>query len=105
MSDADDNKGRRDQTPLTQSQSQSASNDTSFAKKAVPENLLSGYQRSAGAFDELLVADGKIFPHYAKLLGELEEFGATELSRRTEACQRFVREHGITYNVYGDPPG
>ena len=105
MSDTGDNKGRSDQTPMTQSQSQSTTNDTSFAKKAVPESLLSGYQRSAGAFDELLAPDGKIFPHYEKLLNELEEFGATELSRRVDACQRFVHEHGITYNVYGDPRG
>jgi len=105
MSDAGDNKGRSDQTPMTQSQSQSTTGDTSFAKNATPESLLSGYQRSAGAFDELLAADGKIFPHYAKLLGELEVFGATELSRRVDASQRFVHEHGITYNVYGDPRG
>ncbi len=90
---------------MTQSQSQSATNDTSSAKNAMPDNLLSGYQRSAGAFDELLAGDGKIFPHYEKLLGELEEFGPAELSRRADACQRFVHEHGITYNVYGDPRG
>ncbi len=58
MSDADDNQSRRDQPPMTQSQSQSTTGDTSFAKKATPENLLSGYQRSAAAFDELL-ADGR----------------------------------------------
>ncbi len=90
---------------MIQSQSQSATGDTGFAKKAVPENLLSGYQRRAGAFDEMLAKDGEIFPHYAKLLGELEEFGAAELARRADACQRFVNEHGITYNVYGDPRG
>ena len=105
MSEADDNKGRHDQPPMTQSQSQSAPGDTGFAKKATPEKLLSGYKRSAGAFDEMLGADGEIFPHYTKLLGELEEFGAGELSRRADACQRFVHEHGITYNVYGDPRG
>ena len=105
MSDAPDNKGRRNQPPMTQSQSQSATGDTGFASKAKPEGLLSRYQRAAGAFDELLAADGEIFPHYAKLMGELEQFGAAELSRRTDACQRFVREHGITYNVYGDPRG
>ncbi len=105
MSDADDNKGRREQSSMIQSQSQSVTGDTSFAKKATPEKLLSGYQRSAGAFDELLAKDGEIFPHYAKLLGELEEFGAAELARRADACRRFVHEHGITYNVYGDPRG
>jgi uncharacterized circularly permuted ATP-grasp superfamily protein/uncharacterized alpha-E superfamily protein len=105
MSDADDNTDRHDQPPMSQSQSQSATNDTSFAKKATPAGLLSGYKRSAGAFDELLAKNGEIFPHYAKLLGELEEFGAAELSRRADASQRFVNEHGITYNVYGDPRG
>ena len=90
---------------MIQTQSQSAPDDPSFAKKATPESLLSGYKRSAGAFDELLTKDGEIVPHYAKLLGELEKFGAAELARRADACQRFVHEHGITYNVYGDPRG
>jgi len=103
MSDAE--KNNRDQPPMTQSQSQSATGDTSLVKKEPAGKLLAGYKRSAGAFDELLAADGEIFPHYAKLLGELEEFGAPELQRRADACQRFVNEHGITYNVYGDPRG
>ena len=105
MSDADNLRDSRDQPPMSQSQSQSTTDDTSFAKKATPDGLLSGYKCGAGAFDELLTADGKTFPHYAKLLGELEEFGAAELQRRAEASQRFVHEHGITYNVYGDPRG
>ena len=105
MSDAEDNKGRRNQPPMTQSQSQSATGDTSFAKPAAPEKLISRYKHSADAFDELLAGDGNIFPHYARLIGELEAFGAVELQRRAAACQRFVHEHGITYNVYGDPRG
>src|SRR5258706_3535798 len=105
MSDAENKDSNRDPTPMSQSQSQSATGDTSFANKAKPEKLLSGYKRRAGVFDELLTADGEIFPHYAKLIGELEEFGAAELQRRADACQRFVHEHGITYNVYDDPRG
>ncbi|HTQ32081.1 MAG TPA: circularly permuted type 2 ATP-grasp protein, partial [Opitutaceae bacterium] len=72
---------------------------------ARPEKLLAGYRRAAGTFDELLAVDGSIFPHYARLLGELEAFGAAELARRADAGQRLVQEHGITYNVYGDPRG
>ena len=105
MSDADNLRPDREQKPMFQSQSQSTTGEGSDAKKAPPVSLLSGYQRNPGAFDELLAADGKSFPHYEKLLGELEELGAAELSRRAEACQRFVHEHGITYNVYGDPRG
>ena len=104
MSDSDNRQPGRDPTPMTQSQSQSATGGTGAAK-APPTGLLSGYQRSAGAFDELRDDDDEIFPHYAPLLGELEEFGAAELARRADACQRFVNEHGITYNVYGDPRG
>ena len=80
MSDVPDNKGRRNQPPMTQSQSQSATGDAGFASRAKPEGLLSRYQRAAGAFDELLDGGGKIFSHYAKLMGELEAFGAAELS-------------------------
>ena len=105
MSDADNMRHNRNQQPMLQSQSQSSTGEGGDAKKASSVNLLSDYKRSAGAFDELLDLDGKVFPHYAKLLGELEEFGAAELSRRADACQRFVHEHGITYNVYGDPRG
>ena len=90
---------------MIQSQSQSTPNDTSFEKKAVLAKLLSGYRRNAGTFDELLARDGEIFPHYAKMLGALEEFGPAELARRADASQRFVHEQGITYNVYGDPRG
>jgi len=104
MSDPDHSQRGRGPKPMTQSQSQSAP-DATGAAKTTSTGLLSGYQRSAGAFDELFAGDGEIFPHYAKLLGELEEFGAAELARRADASQRFVHEHGITYNVYGDPRG
>ncbi len=104
MSDPDKRPRGRDPTQMTQSQSQSATGGTGAAK-APADGLLSGYQRSAGAFDELRAADGENYPHYAPLLGELEDFGAAELARRADACQRFVNEHGITYNVYGDPRG
>jgi len=53
----------------------------------------------------LLAKNGEIFTHYARLLGELEAFGAAEVARRADASQRFVHEHGITYNIYGDPRG
>ncbi|MEI6197811.1 MAG: circularly permuted type 2 ATP-grasp protein, partial [Verrucomicrobiota bacterium] len=66
---------------------------------------MSRYKTSPSAFDELLATEGEVYPQYAKLLSQLEEFGAAELVRREDACRRFVHEHGITYNVYGDPRG
>jgi uncharacterized circularly permuted ATP-grasp superfamily protein/uncharacterized alpha-E superfamily protein len=103
MSEAE--KLNRDQTPMIQSQSQTATGETSFAKKATPEKLLAGYKPAKGAFDELLAANGEPRPHYAKLIGALEEFSPNELQHRADTCQRLIREQGITYNVYGDPRG
>jgi uncharacterized circularly permuted ATP-grasp superfamily protein/uncharacterized alpha-E superfamily protein len=97
----------RGQPPMHQSQSQSMAGEAGAAKKKAPASarLLAGYRRSAAAFDELLGEDGTVRPHYAKLIGALEEFSGTELQRRWDTCQRLVHEQGITYNVYGDPRG
>ncbi len=105
MSDANDLKRERDQPPMFQSQSQSATGDTSFAKKPAAAGLLSGYQRSASTFDELLADDGKLRPHYARLIGALEAFSPADLQRRSDTSRRLILEQGITYNVYGDPRG
>ena len=90
---------------MFQSQSQSKAGEGGDVKNTSPASLLSGYKRSPRAFDELLATEGEVYPQYAKLLSQLEEFGASELMRREDACRRFVHEHGITYNVYGDPRG
>ncbi len=107
MSDADNKKRIRDQPPMFQSQSQSAPDEVNAGEKATvgPASLLSGYQPNAAPFDEFLTAIGEPRPHYARLLGALEEFSGPELQRRSETCQRLVHEQGITYNVYGDPRG
>ncbi len=105
MSDATNKKRERDQAQMIQSQSQSMTGESSAAKKAMPPagGLLAGYQRSSAAFDELLAETGELRPHYANLVGTLEEFSAAELQRRSDTCKRLIHEQGITYNVYGDP--
>ncbi len=105
MSDADNPRPDRDRKPMFQSQSQSKAGEGSEAKKAAQPSLLSGYKKTPRAFDELLATEGEVHPQYSKLLSQLEEFGVPELVRREDACRRFVHEHGITYNVYGDPRG
>ena len=105
MSDTNDNKGNREQAPMTQSQSQSTPEDTSFAKTATQANWLSGYKRSAMAFDEFLADDKQPRAHYANLSETLENFSAVELRRRRDTSEQLVHEQGITYHVYGDPRG
>jgi uncharacterized circularly permuted ATP-grasp superfamily protein/uncharacterized alpha-E superfamily protein len=105
MSDPDNNQQSCDQSPMFQSQSQSATRETSATKRAVPEKLLAGYKPPKGLFDELLGDNGKPRPHYAKLISALEEFDAADLQRRSDICNRLIHEQGITYHVYGDPRG
>ena len=78
-----------------------AADDTA---EAVP-GLLGRYRRSDAAFDEMLAEDGTVRPHYAKIMGAIEDFGLTEMRRRADACQRLAREQGVTFNVHGDPRG
>jgi uncharacterized circularly permuted ATP-grasp superfamily protein/uncharacterized alpha-E superfamily protein len=105
MSDADNKNQNRHLPPMPQSQTQSATNDTSFAKKSEPEKLLADYKLSKGLFDEALGKNGVLRPHYAKLISALDEFSAADLQRRSDTCNRLIHEQGITYNVYGDPRG
>jgi uncharacterized circularly permuted ATP-grasp superfamily protein/uncharacterized alpha-E superfamily protein len=107
MSDAANRRRDRDKTHMFQSQTQSTTGGESRAaeKAAPPASLLANYPASEGAFDELLADDGKLRPHFSKLIGTLEEFSTAELQRRSDTCQRLVHEQGITYNVYGDPRG
>ncbi len=57
------------------------------------------------AFQEAFRRGGGVQPHWARLLGDFEQFGPQERLRRFESAGRIVREQGITYNVYGDDRG
>ena len=106
MSDADNSKKYRPQTPMLQSQAQSSPEGPEAAKTAAADaGLLANYPPGKAAFDEFLAADARPRAHYAKLFGALEEFGAPELRRRRETSERLVNEQGITYHVYNDPRG
>ena len=59
---------------------------------------------SAPPFDECF-ASGTPRGHWSSLLEALARHGAPELTARRDEGLRIIREHGITYNVYGDPKG
>ncbi len=67
--------------------------------------LAAPYSPPAGGFDEVYTADGQIRPHWRYLARALGALGLVELERRAEEIQRLVREHGVTYHVYGDAQG
>jgi uncharacterized circularly permuted ATP-grasp superfamily protein/uncharacterized alpha-E superfamily protein len=67
--------------------------------------LFAGYAGLPGIYDEMRPAPGELRPHWKQFVSSLERLGRDELSLRWENARRIIREHGVTYNVYGDPQG
>jgi uncharacterized circularly permuted ATP-grasp superfamily protein len=66
---------------------------------------LDGYAPLAQSFDEMLGADGRPRPHWQSLVQSFEKLSLSEVNFRRESAYRILREHGVTYNVYGDEQG
>ncbi len=56
-------------------------------------------------WDEMRQPDGAVRPHWRVLEGALKAFGPGEMWRRWEQARQLIRQHGVTFNVYGDPRG
>jgi len=50
-------------------------------------------------------ADGTVRPHWEVLERALRSFGPGEMWRRWEQARQLIRQHGVTFNVYGDARG
>ena len=70
-----------------------------------PWRPFADYAPAGTAFDEMVSDRGSLRPHCAALVNTLESLGAAELSARVETARRTIRDHDVTYNVYGDPRG
>ena len=70
-----------------------------------PPGLFAGYAGLPGVYDEMKPGSGELRPHWKQFVSSLERMGREELSLRWENARRIIREHGVTYNVYGDPQG
>jgi uncharacterized circularly permuted ATP-grasp superfamily protein len=71
----------------------------------VPANLFQSYAPPDGNYDEMLSAPGALRPHWQHVVHALEALGQQELARRWQHAWRLLYEHGVSYNVYGDPQG
>jgi len=65
----------------------------------------SGPQLSVIPWDEMRAPDGEVRSHWRVLDGALKSFGPGEMWRRWEQARQLIRQHGVTFNVYGDPRG
>ncbi len=74
-----------------------------FAKSAA--GWLQGYHPPAQGFDELRDPSGRIRRAWVPLLEQLGRQEAGGLARRRDSARRLLREHGVTYHVYGSDEG
>lgn len=73
-----------------------------------PLSSVSGAGPAGGGpvpWDEMRGPDGHVRPHWRVLDEALRSFGPGELWRRWEQARLLIRQHGVTFNVYGDPRG
>src|SRR5713226_4732290 len=68
-------------------------------------SMFAGYPSLPSIYDEMALAGGELRPHWKKFAASMDHLGRGELSLRWENARRIIREHGVTYNVYGDPQG
>jgi uncharacterized circularly permuted ATP-grasp superfamily protein/uncharacterized alpha-E superfamily protein len=68
-------------------------------------SLIGSYGPSNGVYDESASEAGSPRSHWRHFLSVFETLGREELAVRWENARRIIREHGVTYNVYGDPQG
>jgi uncharacterized circularly permuted ATP-grasp superfamily protein/uncharacterized alpha-E superfamily protein len=70
-----------------------------------PNHSFSRYRPEPGIYDEMAEAPGKHRPHWQKLVQGIASLDAEDLKQRWQQARLLIREHGITYNIYGDPQG
>lgn len=74
-------------------------------ESAAAWNPFENYTAGSSVFDELGETPSKLRPHWRGLVESLERLGRHELQSRRENGRRIIREHGVSFNVYGDPRG
>jgi uncharacterized circularly permuted ATP-grasp superfamily protein/uncharacterized alpha-E superfamily protein len=63
------------------------------------------YQAQAGAYDEMMSAEGELRPHWRHIADFLRECTPQTLDGFKLETQRRLKEQGVYYNVYEDPAG
>jgi uncharacterized circularly permuted ATP-grasp superfamily protein len=71
---------------------------------AAPAELLSGYMTGV-AFDEVVDREGRVRPHYQRLVGLLETLAPEARRQRQRAAELFFLNRGTTFTVYKENAG
>jgi uncharacterized circularly permuted ATP-grasp superfamily protein len=68
-------------------------------------SLFQHYFSDNYSYNELLNEDGSLRPHWQTLFNSFSAIAPAEMQERAQDILRFLKENGVTYNVYGDPAG
>ena len=68
-------------------------------------SLFQNYFSSNYSYNELLGEDGNLRTYWQTFFQSFAMLGIEELQDRRQAIHRFLKENGVTYNIYGDPLG
>ncbi len=70
-----------------------------------PTSFLHSYLSNDEAYNELLGNDGTLRAHWQTFFHSFGKLGLEEIQERKQLVFRFLKENGVTYNIYGDPKG
>lgn len=68
-------------------------------------SLFQHYFSDSYSYNELLGDDGSLRPHWQTFFSSFSNLGPEQIQDRAQDILRFLKENGVTYNVYGDPSG
>lgn len=63
------------------------------------------YSPQADRYDEVFDEQGRPRGHWERLALAARRASRAALTRRAQTIRRAVEQHGVTYNIYGDPKG
>ncbi len=66
---------------------------------------LEGFLTGQYSLDKLLGANSVLKPFWETFFNSFENLGETEIVNRSKDMMRFLKENGVTYNIYGEPSG
>jgi len=64
-----------------------------------------GPSAGSAVFDEMVTGTGHVRPHWQSLMGRLSPLDPVMLEERRDEAAQLVRQHGVTYAVYGGADG
>lgn len=68
-------------------------------------SLFQHYFSDHYSYNELLGDDGTLRPHWQTFFESFSKLGSEQIKDRAQDILRFLKENGVTYNVYGESNG